>query len=115
MSLVESTIEAVVAVLEKRADLATRVRGALGVVDANAWIALDDAATHAGNVPTRVLREAARRGELVIGHAGRTPVVQRAELDRWIASRPAEPAKVHEDPKAGARTAVERAAARWSK
>ena len=120
MSIIESTLEGVIAAFEKRPELAARMQRACGLAFPEAWLPLDEAAHLAGvrgKDPTRVLREAAARGDLFIGHAGRAPVVQRRELDRWIASRPAEvnEPKVTEDPKAGARSAVARAAARWSK
>lgn len=44
-----------------------------------------------GRDPARVLRDAARRGELALERAGRAPVVARAELDRWLASRKVAP------------------------
>jgi hypothetical protein len=53
---------------------------------AEQWLTLDAAGEIAG-VRGRVIRDAGRRGELVIDHAGRSPRVTRAELDRWIASR----------------------------
>src|SRR5262249_28747263 len=50
------------------------------------WLALEVAAAEIGVRP-RVIRDAARRGELELGSAGRRPVVTRAELARWVASR----------------------------
>lgn len=54
------------------------------------WIPLRRAAEDLG-VRMEVLRDAARRGELTIGGAGRRRVVARTELDRWIASRAPSP------------------------
>jgi hypothetical protein len=53
---------------------------------ADVWLTLD-AAGKIADVRGRVIRDASRRGELVIDHAGRSPRVTRAELDRWLASR----------------------------
>lgn len=44
------------------------------------------------HVTMRVVTDAARRGELAIGHVGRRPVVRRSVIEAWIASRPARPA-----------------------
>jgi hypothetical protein len=53
---------------------------------ADAWIPIDDGAALA-NVSPRVLREAASRGEIVLGGSGRRRVVRRADLDTWIKAR----------------------------
>src|SRR4051812_34126281 len=57
---------------------------------ADAWLALDEAASLACVRP-RVLRDAATRGEIALGGAGRRRVVRRADLDAWIASRTTRP------------------------
>ena len=52
----------------------------------DAWLTLEGAGEIA-KVRGRVLRDAGRRGEIAIDHAGRSPRVTRAEVERWIASR----------------------------
>lgn len=53
---------------------------------ASGWLTLDAAGDIAG-VRGRVIRDAGRRGEIAIDHAGRSPLVTRGELERWIVSR----------------------------
>ena len=62
----------------------------------------------------RVVTDAARRGEITIEHAGRKPVVRRAALEAWIASRPVQPRADHhvDDERAEARASVAAAAKR---
>jgi hypothetical protein len=36
------------------------------------------------HVEPRVILDAGRRGELQVSHAGRTPVVTRSEVTRWL-------------------------------
>jgi hypothetical protein len=60
----------------------------------------------------RIVTDAARRGELVIEHAGRKPVVRRTALDAWIASRPSSVKATGNDARAEARASVAAAAAR---
>jgi hypothetical protein len=52
----------------------------------DAWLTLD-AAGKIADMRGRVIRDAGRRGEIAIDHAGRSPRVTRAEIERWIASR----------------------------
>jgi hypothetical protein len=80
-------------------------------IDRDEWLTLDRAAGLAGTSP-RALRDAGRRGELTIAHAGRRPVVSRGELDRWITSRPVAPRHTVDDPHADVRAAVQRATER---
>lgn len=71
-----------------RADpaLAAELRDALGARAADEW--LDDARLRAEyGLRVRVVTEAAARGEITIGRRGRTPIVRRADLDRWLAQR----------------------------
>jgi hypothetical protein len=55
-------------------------------VGATTWLPLNVAGDIA-SVKPRVITDAARRGEITLTHAGRSPRVMRSELDRWIASR----------------------------
>jgi hypothetical protein len=81
---------------EQLDDLATRVAARLSSGrTATDRLPLREAAAVAGlrgRDPARVLRDAARRGELTIERVGRAPVVARAELDRWLATRKVAPA-----------------------
>jgi hypothetical protein len=53
---------------------------------ADTW--LDSAAVEADyGLKMRVVTDAAKRGELSIGRAGRSPRVLRSELDRWLRER----------------------------
>lgn len=65
---------------------AKRIRAAQAapVVDELLDAAMVEAQFH---VHMRVLSDAARRGELVVEHVGRKPVVRRTVLEAWIASR----------------------------
>lgn len=72
---------------------------------AETWLTLE-AAGQIANVRARVIRDAGRRGELVIDHAGRSPRVTRAEIDRWLASRRARVASAEMTPREAARAAV---------
>lgn len=86
---------------------------------ADAWLDLDQAASIA-HVRPRVLRDAASRGEIVLGGAGRRRVVRRADLDAWIASRAttrtiAPITKCANDDRADARASVARSAARMGR
>jgi hypothetical protein len=60
----------------------------------------------------RVVTDAARRGELVMDHAGRKPVVRRSGLEAWIASRPSSVKATGNDARAEARASIAAAAAR---
>ncbi len=53
---------------------------------ADAWLTLE-AAGEIAKVQGRVIRDAGRRGEIEIEHAGRKPVVRRSEVERWMRSR----------------------------
>lgn len=87
MTAAEALLVELVEVLERRPELVTRVRSAIGgAASAPEWLTLEQAGQRAG-VTGRVIRDANRRGELALGRAGRRPVVARAELDRWLASR----------------------------
>lgn len=94
-----SALDSLVDAIAER--VATKVLAALAPSgDTGQRLPLREAAATAGlrgRDPARVLRDAARRGELALERAGRTPVVARAELERWLASRkvaPAAPASV---------------------
>jgi hypothetical protein len=89
------------------------IREAVASASRAEWLTLDDAGKLAG-VRARVLRDAARRGELEIGHAGRRPVVRREALDAWIGSRAARVVD-RPRPENETSTALARAAARWSR
>jgi hypothetical protein len=89
--------------------LAVALRGATPAT-ADAWLPLFVAARELGVRP-RVLSDAARRGELTLGGAGRSRVVSRAELDRWIASRATRTATATSEPDA-VDAAIARAARR---
>ncbi len=47
----------------------------------------------ATGLPMRTLRAAGRRGELPIRRVGRADYVLRADLDAWLSTRPAGPAR----------------------
>lgn len=77
-------------------------------------IPIDEAAAFASVTP-RVISDAARRGELVILRAGRERLIERAEFDRWLRSRPTKAKSANDvsaDPREAARSAVHAAAAR---
>ncbi len=81
----------------------------------DAIIPIDVAAAELGIRP-RVIRDAATRGEITLGGAGRRRVVTRAELRRWVESRPVQTAHVAApDDRGEATSAIARAAARWSR
>ncbi len=83
---------------------------------ADAWIPLDVAGRELGIRP-RVIMDAARRGEIKLGGAGRRRVVLRSELTRWVASRPAKVSVTNDvdDDRAEERASLERAVERIRK
>ena len=100
--------------LESDPALQARARALLGPPAAEPWLPLAVVAAEMG-VRAHVLRDAGRRGELTIGKAGKTSMVKRSGVDKWIAFRPAAPglAKTSaEDPRAEARASVSDAALR---
>lgn len=93
-------------VAETIAQLAPHLAGA-----GDARLTLEDAATLACVRP-RVLRDAARRGELALEKAGRAVVVRRTEIERWLTSRAVTRKATPDDPRADARASIEAAATR---
>lgn len=78
------------------------------------WLTIKQAADELG-VKEHVLRDAGRREELVLGKAGRTSMVQRSALEKWLLSSPAPKAPrlvKADDTKAEARVAILNAARR---
>jgi hypothetical protein len=79
----------------------------------DARLSLEDAATLACVTP-RSLRDAGRRGQIVLEKAGRAVVVRRSAIEAWLTSRAVTPKTktTANDARAEARTAVAAAAAR---
>jgi hypothetical protein len=97
--------------------LLARARRMRTLPASDVWLSLDAAGEIAG-VRGRVLRDAGRRGEVVIDHVGRSPRVNRAELERWIRSRrhaEVTPSDVALSPREAARAAVAARAAAGSR
>ena len=107
-------IVAALDVFEANPSLAARVRAVLGG-EHDEPIALARVAADLGVRP-RVLRDAARRGELAIQGPRNARVILRSERDRWLASQRIEPkttaANDTHDEHAEDRAAFERSAAR---
>lgn len=80
---------------------------------ADAWMALDAAGEIAG-VRGRVIRDAGARGEIAIDRAGKSPRVQRSELERWMTSRRRATRTTEVSPREAARAAVAARIARAS-
>ena len=53
---------------------------------ADEWLGKDEAERESG-VKMATICGAARRGEIQIGYAGRSPRVRRSELERWIGTK----------------------------
>lgn len=92
------------------------LREALAVSPDDERIPLAHAAVEL-DVSVRVLRDAARRGELVIEGPRSARVVRRGELNRWLASHRVQPTSIaiDGDDRVAARRSVARAAQRFAR
>lgn len=119
MSASTSLILAIVETLESHPAETERLRRALGIQSADAWVSVAVVANELGIEP-RVMTDDARRGRITLGHAGRTPVVLRSEVSRWLttsrpAARPATTTTPETSTATAGRSAAAKAAARWSR
>ena len=113
MALENALAEVLITILA-RTDVRAALREAIGQSSADEWI---DRAKYEAEHPGakwRVVLDAGRRGQIAIGHRGHTPVVRRAELDRWMSRCRSRSAPTPPDltPREAAALAVARAAER---
>lgn len=92
MKSATALLRAKAAVFRAAADDLDALASELEGGDASELLDADAVEAHC-HVRMRVVIDASRRGELVITHAGRRPLVGRAELDRWLAVRASSPTR----------------------